>query len=90
KLKFGHRGGNHAVRDIQSGKVIITSQNHGYAVHQLPKGVTEWMVNCLDGTNEGLFSEEYAAFSVQFHPEANPGPYDANYLFDEFLAKMER
>lgn len=85
KLKFGHRGSNHAVEDIHTGKTYITAQNHGFAVKDVPKK-TEWMRNCLDGTNEGLNTEE--AFSVQFHPEANPGPYDSNPLFDEFKKRM--
>ncbi|MBI4360822.1 glutamine-hydrolyzing carbamoyl-phosphate synthase small subunit [Candidatus Micrarchaeota archaeon] len=88
KLKFGHRGANHAVQDVRTGKIWITSQNHGYAVHQIPAKAEEWLKNCLDGTNEGLLCDKYNAFSVQFHPEANPGPYDANALFDEFLERM--
>lgn len=88
KLKFGHRGSNHAVKDLRTEKVWITSQNHGYAVHQIPPNAEEWLTNCLDGTNEGLQCDKHHAFSVQFHPEANPGPYDANTLFDDFLEKM--
>ncbi|MBI5226679.1 glutamine-hydrolyzing carbamoyl-phosphate synthase small subunit [Candidatus Micrarchaeota archaeon] len=88
KLKFGHRGSNHAVQDVNTGKVMLTAQNHGYAVHKIPAIADEWLVNCLDGTNEGLTCDKYDAFSVQFHPEANPGPYDANSLFDKFLEKI--
>ncbi|MBI5036729.1 glutamine-hydrolyzing carbamoyl-phosphate synthase small subunit [Candidatus Micrarchaeota archaeon] len=85
KLKFGHRGGNHAVKDLETGKVYITSQNHGYAVTGVPKG-KEWFVNCLDGSNEGIKCEE--AMSVQFHPEAHLGPLDTQYLFEEFMKRL--
>ncbi len=88
KLKFGHRGSNHAVRDVHTHKVMITAQNHGYAVHKIPSVADEWLVNALDGTNEGLTCDKHDAFSVQFHPEANPGPYDANALFDQFMQKI--
>lgn len=88
KLKFGHRGGNHAVRDVNTDKIMITSQNHGYAVHKIPPVAEEWLVNAMDGTNEGLTCDKHNAFSVQFHPEANPGPYDANTLFDQFIEKI--
>ncbi len=88
KLKFGHRGSNHAVRDVLTDKVMITAQNHGYAVHKIPPVADEWLVNALDGTNEGLTCDKHDAFSVQFHPEANPGPYDANALFDQFMKKI--
>jgi carbamoyl-phosphate synthase small subunit len=87
KLKFGHRGSNQPVLNVESGKAFITSQNHGYAVKDLPKTVSELFVNANDGTNEGLRHKELPIFSVQYHPEANPGPYDNRYLFDEF-AKM--
>ena len=87
KLKFGHRGSNHPVLDSESGKAFITSQNHGYAVRDLPSGVTEWLVNLNDSSNEGLLCADKNAMSVQFHPEASPGPHDTGFLFDEF-AKM--
>ncbi|TYP52479.1 glutamine-hydrolyzing carbamoyl-phosphate synthase small subunit [Thermosediminibacter litoriperuensis] len=87
KLRFGHRGSNHPVRDLKNGRVFITSQNHGYAVDgaSLEKGVEVTFVNANDGTVEGLEVPKFRAFSVQFHPEASPGPGDTEYLFDEFL-----
>ncbi len=87
KLKFGHRGANHAVKDVRTGKALVTSQNHGFAVDSktLPKEIEETLVNCLDGTNEGIMHKELPVFSIQFHAEANPGPYDAGFYFEEFL-----
>jgi carbamoyl-phosphate synthase small subunit len=89
KLKFGHRGGNQPVFDLDTGKVSITSQNHGFCVEMdsMPEG-TPWkvaMVNLNDGTVEGIRNSERAVISVQFHPEASPGPWDSGLLFDEFL-----
>jgi len=92
KLKYGHRGGNHPVRDEQTGRVYITSQNHGYAVDaESVKGAdTEpAFTNVNDGTNEGLRYRGREIFTVQFHPEACPGPQDCGYLFDRFLKMME-
>lgn len=91
KLKFGHRGGNHPVRDVRTGRIEITSQNHSYAVEEgsLPgTGLTVSHVNVLDGTVEGLCCEEDRVFSVQFHPESAPGPCDSTYLFGRFTELM--
>jgi carbamoyl-phosphate synthase small subunit len=89
KLKFGHRGGNHPVKDLRNGHVSITSQNHGYMVEEarLPRdgGWDVALVNLNDGSVEGLTHRELPVLSVQFHPEASPGPMDNGYLFDDFL-----
>jgi len=93
KLKFGHRGGNHPVKDLQSGRCYITSQNHGYTVKEDSIAGTELEVthiNNNDKTIEGLRHKKHAAFSVQYHPEASPGPFDSSYLFDEFLAMIRK
>jgi carbamoyl-phosphate synthase small subunit len=92
KLKFGHRGGNHPVLDLKKNKVAITSQNHGYAVDQESLKNTdleETHIALNDKTNEGFRHKIHPCFSVQYHPEASPGPEDANYLFDEFISLME-
>jgi carbamoyl-phosphate synthase small subunit len=92
KLKFGHRGANHPVKELQSGKVEITSQNHGFAVdpHSLPPDVTVTHENLYDHTVEGFRHRDKPIFSVQYHPEASPGPHDADYLFRQFLEEMEK
>ena len=92
KLKFGHRGANHPVKEHQSGKVEITSQNHGFAVdpQSLPSDVTVTHTNLYDGTVEGFRHLTKPIFSVQYHPEASPGPHDADYLFRQFIETMEK
>jgi carbamoyl-phosphate synthase small subunit len=91
KLKFGHRGSNHPVKDLETGRVYITSQNHGYAVDEktLPKEFVVTHRNWNDFTVEGIKHKELPIFSVQYHPEANPGPLDSKYLFDKFLEIIE-
>ena len=85
KLKFGHRGGNHPVKDLEDGKVYITSQNHGYYVSQMPENMSVTHINLNDNTVEGMRHNELPIYSVQYHPEACPGPKDNDYIFDKFL-----
>nr|NNM91246.1 glutamine-hydrolyzing carbamoyl-phosphate synthase small subunit [Bacilli bacterium] len=92
KLQFGHRGANHPVKDLRSGRVFITSQNHGYVVKEKSLIGTDLQlthINQNDGTVEGVRHAVHAAFSVQYHPEARPGPDDSDYLFDDFLTMIE-
>jgi carbamoyl-phosphate synthase small subunit len=91
KLKFGHRGANQPVKDLATGRIEITTQNHGFCVDlsTLPAGVVSTHVHLNDGTSEGLAAKDLRAFSVQYHPEAAAGPHDSLYLFDRFTALME-
>ncbi|MCI4410329.1 MAG: glutamine-hydrolyzing carbamoyl-phosphate synthase small subunit [Thiotrichales bacterium] len=90
KMKFGHHGGNHPVQDMRSGKVLITAQNHGFAVDEasLPSGVEATHRSLFDQSNQGIRFTNKPFFSFQGHPEASPGPHDLAYLFDEFIANM--
>ena len=92
KLKFGHHGANHPVREERTGVISITSQNHGYAVDadSLPPDLRVTHVNLNDGTIEGLEHRSRPLFAIQYHPEAAPGPHDAQYLFDRFVTAMDR
>ncbi|MAH39264.1 MAG: carbamoyl phosphate synthase small subunit [Dehalococcoidales bacterium] len=90
KLKFGHRGGNHPVRDLSTGRIHITAQNHGYAVSpdSLKDGLEVSHINLNDGTVEGLCHKELPIFAIQYHSEASPGPLDNTYLFEKFLGML--
>lgn len=92
KMKFGHHGANHPVKDLDSGRVSITSQNHGFAVDEktLPSTLRPTHVSLFDGTLQGLARTDRPAFCFQGHPEASPGPHDIGYLFDRFVALMEK
>jgi carbamoyl-phosphate synthase small subunit len=91
KMHMGHRGANQPVKDLETGRVEITSQNHGFVVDTgtLPAGVVQTHVSLFDGSNEGLRVEGKPIFSVQYHPEASPGPHDAHYLFVRFIKLMD-
>ncbi len=92
KMKFGHHGANHPVKDLDSGRVSITSQNHGFAVDEksLPANLRPTHVSLFDGTLQGLQRTDRPAFCFQGHPEASPGPHDIAYLFDRFIGLMEK
>jgi carbamoyl-phosphate synthase small subunit len=91
KMEIGHRGANHPVKNLETGRVEITSQNHGFVVRtdSLPANAIESHRSLFDGTNQGLRCTDRPAFSVQYHPEASPGPQDSHYLFDRFVALMD-
>jgi len=92
KMQRGHRGANHPVKDLTTGKVEITSQNHGFMVDTatLPEGIVESHVSLFDGSNEGIAVTGRPVFSVQYHPEASPGPQDSHYLFERFVSMIEQ
>jgi carbamoyl-phosphate synthase small subunit len=92
KMKLGHHGANHPVKDLDTGQVLITSQNHGFAVDadSLPANLRATHVSLFDGTNQGIARTDAPAFSFQGHPEASPGPHDMGYLFDRFVGLMEK
>jgi carbamoyl-phosphate synthase small subunit len=91
KMARGHRGANHPVKDLQTGRIEITSQNHGFVVdsESLPKNVEATHLSLFDNTNEGLQMIGKPVFSVQYHPEASPGPHDSHYLFERFVRLMD-
>ena len=91
-MAIGHRGANHPVKDLATGKVEITSQNHGFVIDQdsLPAGVKATHVSLFDGSLEGLEWEGRPVFSVQYHPEASPGPHDSHYLFQRFVEAIDQ
>lgn len=92
KMVYGHHGGNQPVKDLDTGKSFVSAQNHNYMsdMDSLPKGVRLWFTNANDGTVEGIYDEERRVRSVQFHPEACPGPHDGRWIFDAFIKEMER
>lgn len=91
KMTYGHHGGNHPVKDLDTGKTFVTSQNHGFMsdMESLPQSVHLWFVNANDNTVEGLYDKSLKVRSVQFHPEASPGPQDATWIFDKFLEELK-
>lgn len=88
KMKYGHRSQNQPVRQYKSNRAFLTTQNHGYHVTQLPKNFYPWFINCNDQTNEGIHHNSLPIMSVQYHPEASPGPNDTNWIFNYFLSKI--
>ncbi|HSW87546.1 MAG TPA: glutamine-hydrolyzing carbamoyl-phosphate synthase small subunit [Candidatus Saccharimonadales bacterium] len=90
KLKFGHRSQNQPAIEVKTKKCYITSQNHGFAVSSIPKGFSPWFINANDGSNEGIIHDTLPFMSAQFHPEANPGPIDTEWIFDYFLERIQK
>ncbi|MEK7177963.1 MAG: carbamoyl-phosphate synthase (glutamine-hydrolyzing) small subunit, partial [Patescibacteria group bacterium] len=88
KMKFGHRGQNQPCVMVGTKKCYLTTQNHGFAIGKIPNGFRPWFINANDDTNEGIIHEKLPFMSVQFHPEATPGPTDTEWIFDEFLKKI--
>ena len=90
-MKFGHHGANHPVKDLDTQQVLITSQNHGFAVDpaSLPANLRKTHISLFDGSLQGIARTDVPAFSFQGHPEASPGPNDVSYLFDRFIALMQ-
>jgi carbamoyl-phosphate synthase small subunit len=90
-MKFGHHGANHPVKDLDTGQVLITSQNHGFAIdpQTMPDTLRVTHVSLFDGSNQGIARTDVPAFSFQGHPEASPGPHDVAYLFDRFVKMMD-
>jgi len=91
-MPYGHRGGNHPVRETATGQVLITSQNHGFAVDadSVKNGLEVTHINLNDGTVEGLRHKELPIFCIQYHSEASPGPLDSTYLFEQFMEMMKK
>ena len=91
-MAYGHHGGNQPVKDLDRGVSFVTAQNHNYMsdMASLPESVHLWFVNANDGTVEGLYDESLRVRSVQFHPEACPGPHDARHIFEAFVKEMDR
>ena len=88
KLKFGHRGQNQPCVMVGTKHCYLTTQNHGFAINEIPKGFSPWFINANDNTNEGIIHKKYPFMSVQFHPEATPGPVDTGWVFDYFLKRI--
>ncbi|KKS95050.1 MAG: carbamoyl-phosphate synthase, small subunit, carbamoyl-phosphate synthase small subunit [Candidatus Gottesmanbacteria bacterium GW2011_GWA2_43_14] len=88
KMKFGHRGQNQPCIMVGTKRCFLTTQNHGFAIGKIPEGFSPWFINANDNTNEGIIHKKYPFMSVQFHPEATPGPTDTEWIFDEFLKKI--
>ncbi len=88
KMKFGHRGQNQPCFEVETGRCYITTQNHGFAIGKIPDDFIPWFINANDQTNEGIIHKKYPFMSVQFHPEACPGPTDTEWIFDKFLSYL--